>query len=1164
MFKHSIALIFLLPAVLLNAQSAKAQLRDLVIESDTTMLDSLSIIPESFILTGLDTGQYVVDFARAALVVKVDRVELPKQVKVAYRTFPFNFSKPFMHKSEEMILAQQRVYNPFRSVASGDDEKLLDLGDLEKRGSISRGITAGNNQNLSVNSSLNLQLSGKLNERFSMVAAITDQNVPIQPEGNTQQLQDFDQVYIQVFDDRNRFTAGDFQINRNSGYFMQFNKRLQGGRVESVIGPLKGDSSKVLKLEASGAVSRGKFARKTIQGIEGNQGPYRLTGAEGEPFIVVLSGTERIYIDGKLLVRGQENDYVINYNTAELTFTSKVPITKDRRIVAEYQYSDRNYARSLIYGGANYSTERMALDIAFYTEQDAKNQPLQQDLTDAQKDVLRSVGDSLERAVASSVDSIGYSESQLLYKRVDTSYFDPVLGLELPASNVLVFSDNPENAVYQAAFSDVGQGNGNYVFKEQLAFGRVYQWVPPVNGVPQGNFEPVIRLISPKQRQMVTARGEFEINEHINASFEWAGSNNDLNTFSTSDQSDDLGMGTRLIVDGAQPLGDKWRALAKVDYEFLQQNFQEIERFRDVEFDRDWNIRDLEIPDNQHVIGAEIGMAHTEALKTVYGIKSFSAGPSFSGIQNAVNMNASNRILKGSYNGSITNQEGALLNSTYFQHNTLLAVPLWKLQVGYKDDFEQNERFDPTTDTLSNLSFKWWEWEASISNADTALNRYKISYSERNDWLKQGDNLGKATFARIYGYEMTINKMENSMLNFRVNYRTLEILNKEITDQNRENTLLSRVDYQARFLKGALSTSTFYEIGSGLENRREFVFIETTPGQGTHIHVDYNDNGTKELDEFELAVQADQVASANFLKVFVPTNDYIKVFRNQFSQSLFLRPAAVWSDKKGVRKLASKFSDQFSFAADRKNLEMPLFAQFNPFLFDIPDTLLQATNANLRNIFYFNQSHPIFGADLTYQFIEGRNLLTSGFESRSTERTALAFRWNFTSVLGFESAGEQGIKKAGTDAAVLSSRNYSIFYRQVEPKLVIQPGTIWRVNLFFNYKEQENRRGDASMTSGGETAFSRRVGMDFTLSSPEKGSFMVSGSVVQFDYYGAPDSPVGFEMLEGLQPGLNATWAVSYQRTLANNLQININYNGRQSPGLSTIHTGGVEARAFF
>src|SRR5690606_13162357 len=113
-----------------------------------------------------------------------------------------------------------------------------------------------------------------------------------------------------------------------------------------------GDDDSKTTVFAAAALVRGQYARSAFTGQEGNQGPYKLRGQNGELYVLVVSGSERVFVNGILLERGENNDYIIDYNAGEITFTSTFPITSEMRINIEYQYSDRNYTRFVTYAGA--------------------------------------------------------------------------------------------------------------------------------------------------------------------------------------------------------------------------------------------------------------------------------------------------------------------------------------------------------------------------------------------------------------------------------------------------------------------------------------------------------------------------------------------------------------------------------------------------------------------------------------------------------------------------------------------------------------------------------------------------------------------------------------------------------------------------------------------
>ncbi|HEU4719425.1 MAG TPA: hypothetical protein VFU15_16385, partial [Bacteroidia bacterium] len=532
--------LLLFPFVKMDGQVTDAwREKNVAVSGDTVVLDTLSIVPGTFsVLSGgtpLDTAKFTLLPAEAQLILKPG---VPRDsLHVKYAVFPVLFTHSFSHKNQQQFTSRpDHADNPFLyrpGDAKADDP--FATGGLTKSGSLSRGISFGNTRDLSVNSALNLQLSGKLTDNIDLTMAATDDNLPIQPDGTTQQLQEFDRVYIQLSGKGTKLIAGDFFTSRPNSYFMNFNKRGQGLNITSVIPLDEKDPKKTFGVSGSIALSKGKFARNVIQGVEGNQGPYRLTGAENELFIIVLSGTEKVYLDGKLLTRGQDNDYIIDYNTAQITFTAKQLITKDKRIVVEFQYSDRNYSRSLVHTGFEYKSDKFALRFNAYSEQDSKNQPLQQTLTDADRLIMAAVGDTLLKAVVPGVDSVPFSGDLVLYKKVDT-----LVGATL-YRNVYVYSTSSDSAHYRLSFSYVGANHGNYIQYSTSANGKTFRWIAPVSGVPQGDYEPVILLITPKKKQLVTFGGDVQLSKNTFFTGELAYSSNDLNTFSSYDSFDDKG-----------------------------------------------------------------------------------------------------------------------------------------------------------------------------------------------------------------------------------------------------------------------------------------------------------------------------------------------------------------------------------------------------------------------------------------------------------------------------------------------------------------------------------------------------------------------------------------------------------------------------------------------
>jgi hypothetical protein len=359
------------------------------------------------------------------------------------------------------------------------------------------------------------------------------------------------------------------------------------------------------------------------------------------------------------------------------------------------------------------------------------------------------------------------------------------------------------------------------------------------------------------------------------------------------------------------------------------------------------------------------------------------------------------------------------------------------------------------------------------------------------------------------------------------------------------------LDYDLNVWKGVFTWNSFYELGSGLELKKEFLYIKVNDGQGVYTWIDYNQDGSKDLNEFEVAQFVDQ---ASYIRVFIPSNNYVKTYSNELNQGLFFKPEKIWKNTTGIKKLVGLFSDQLRMRINRKTNHFDGSSYFNPFIFQISDTSLLSTNYNLRNTLYFNRTSSIIGGEYIYQDNQTKTLLATGFDARNQRYHEFNLRWNIKRVILFEVNYQQGTKEVKADYT--SGRNFFLQYHQLKPMISYQPSTTTRFTL-------ESRFSNKNVISG-EHAYVKELTLRSKYNQAEKGSLQASFSILQIDFQGNASSAVGFELLEALKPGKNATWNVGYQRNVSKKLQISIQYTGRKSESSRTIHTGGMEVRAYF
>jgi hypothetical protein len=1116
------------------------------VRENFTQIDTLVIAPNSFIINELSSDYFRVDYS-SSIIFWLKKP--PKQsYEVSYRVLPFGLVKTAQRLSFDSIFYRSGIEGS-RLTGTKKDGRPFDFGKINSNGSIGRSLAFGNRQDAVFNSSLNLQLSGYMGDSILLNAAISDNNIPIQPDGNTQNLNEFDQVFIQFSKDRWKLALGDLDIRQSDMYFLNFYKRLQGVSFQTENNLTKQVNNRLL---ASGAVAKGKFTRNIFQGIEGNQGPYRLKGANQELFFIVLAGTERVFIDGELMQRGEDQDYIINYNTAEVTFMPRQMITKDKRIQIEFEYADRNYLNAQFYVNNRIDiNHKLKLTVGFFGNNDAKNSPINQTLTTDQKQFLSSIGSDVQNAFYPSAIADTFSASSILYRKVDTIF----------ASNkrdtIYVYERNNIGNLYSVSFIDLGQGAGDYILDNSIAAnGKVYKWVMPnsATGEKAGRYAPVVLLVAPKKQQLVSVAADWDISEKSKITADWAYSKYDLNQFSKKSLQNENGFAGRLAYKQDIELNKAKGLILQTNLgaEFATSSFRPVERLRSVEFARDWGLDLIVDPADEQLLNAQILLKENTTQQIAYKLGTYNRNNQYKGLRNTLDHQYIKNGWRMNNIFAITQFDDSFKTGFFLRPSIDIAKlikPLNNREFSVKYTVERNLSEIKQNDSVTASSFSFSTFQLATLSDPSKLNKWGFKYFTRADAQPIDNKLSRTD--RSHNYNLNGEWMSNDHHQIRLNatYRKLNVEDSRFNIKADER-VLGRIEYFSDVWKNAITGNFLYEMGSGQEPRRDFTYFEVPAGQGEYTWIDYNNDGVQQLNEFEIARFRDQ---AKYLRIYTPTSDFVKTDFLQFNYNIVFNPSLAIDENTSseFNKFLKKIYFQSSLQTSQKQLALG-DRNLNPFAQIVSDTSLITFDQLQSHSLSYNKFSQVWGIDLNYIRNTNRAFLSFGEETRRTSELLLRLRSNWARKITVDLTGKLNRNELSTPN--FNNRNFDINAYTIEPRISYTKGTTFRAQMSYSYQEKRNVGPEIAKIGSVQMEGKYNVVSNTSVS----GRFILSD--IQFN--GLPSSTLGYIMMEGLQPNKNYVWFLDLTKRLSSFIEISFQYEGRKSGSSGIVNLGRAQLRA--
>ena len=1056
---------------------------------------------------------------------------------------------------------------------------------IRTRGSITRGVVAGSNRDVSVTSGLRLALEGAVAPGVALRAALTDEDTPILPEGTTQQLSDLDRVYVEVDGPGVRARLGDVDLALAGTVFAPIDRQVQGALVEATVpagGLVAGG-----RVVASGSATRGLFRSQDVVPVEGVQGPYRLEGRAGESFVVVVPGSERVYLDGRRLTRGTAADYTVDYGTGELTFTPARLITAERRVTVDFEYTAGGVGRTLLAGGADLALApdaggagRVRLGARVFREADGAGFAEAFGLTPAEVGLLRAAGpgDVLVSG-AQRVPAFDAQSPFVLYTTRDTVVAGAPTEVFVPAAP-------PDSAVFRVRFSRVPLGQGDYRRANSVPGvvdarnGVLYEYVGP----GRGDAVAARVLPRPTARTLVDLTASADVAPGVEAFGELARSVDDANTFS---ERGGVGAGAYQVGLRLQPQALAGGALSGTLLRRARADaFRPLDRVRDVDFNRRWNLARAGTPFGSvlDTLGesvteaavrwaAEGAEAEAEAGRLALGgFRSDRAALGVRLTEGAAPL-ALDLRLAGSRSGGAGGVADRLGTGFFREGRALVSRRVGPVTPALAVEHERREQSGALPqDSLLSASYAFWAVRPGVAATFDGLDA-DASVEVRRESEPLGPRGGEAPLAdaaTAVTVETTVRARPapSAQLDARVAYRRkrygerFRLLGRENVESvavrlgsrvaGLRQAVRLRAVYDAITERSPIRQETYVFVGADLG---EFVWRD---GQGEPRAGE--PDGVAQVDEF---FPETTPLEGEYLRTFLPSQELVPTVGVGLDLRLDVEPGRLASGDGLAARLARLVALRTTLDLDERTRNPDVLGVL---LLD-PGVLQQAGEAGtVSGRFRVEQEVTLFpgrpgaGGRLVAEHARSTSLLAVGLETRLVQ----ALRAEATGRLhpALTARVEVGAGRRRTLSEAFQSRTFDLRSVSVEPSVVWTPSRSLSVTVAPVLADRTDALAPPGRPSGAAVV---RVPVEARLT--RAGRLSVAVRAERADVRLRGDAPGGlalFELTEGRGPGTSYLWGVDGQVGLTETLRATLRYDGRAPSEAPVVQTVRLQLSATF